>query len=194
MEIIQLFLRSYTFCFCTSSTSFFDFLQNPFCVSRNLGMFSVLFSFPRSFITQFHIPYSRFQPLLLRICSSFRFYNCIRRHRLSLIVVVLALYLYPNQPMITHRSVPLAGSMRGPPPSPEQGSCHSPLPFSDGSSRTVPSIFVCSNFALETIRSTRLSNGLCSLVQGLWSSFVVNLKIRFAWPSFSLSQNEGIEA
>ena len=166
-----------------------ELIQNPFCVSGNLGILSVVYSFPRSFIRKFHIPYSRFQPLPLRICWSYPFYNCIRRHRLSLIVVVLVLYLYPNEPMITHRSVPLAGSMRGPPPSPEQGSCHSPLPFSDGSSRTVPSIFVCSKSALDTIRSTRLSNGLCSLVQGLWSSFVVNLKIRLAWPSLSLSQN-----
>ena len=85
----------------------------------------------------------------------------------------LFLYLYSNQPMITHRLESESGvrCMRGPPESPLHGSWYSPLL----NSSSVPNIFVCSYAVFETRRLTRLSRSLYRWVQSSWYLKVVNL-------------------
>ena len=73
--------------------------------------------------------------------------------------------------MMTHLAVPGVWYMRGPPESPAQGSCHSPLL----NSTSVPNIFLCLYFVWETLRLTLLSSLLCCRVQRSCSLSVVNL-------------------
>ena len=73
--------------------------------------------------------------------------------------------------MMTHLAVPGVWYMRGPPESPAQGSCHSPLL----NSTSVPNIFLCLYFVWETLRLTLLSSLLCCRVQRSCLLSVVNL-------------------
>ena len=69
--------------------------------------------------------------------------------------------------------LPESGSwyMRGPPESPEHGSCHSPLLYST----TVPNIFEALYVVLDTLRLTLFRSSLCLPVQSCPSVFLANL-------------------
>ena len=131
------------------------------------------------FTVLMYVPYSIFLPCVLLRSQFCQFYNQILRHWLSLIIwhfktfckKPIFIFLCFNLPMMTHLSEPGAWYMRGPPESPEHGSCHSPLL----NSSSVPNILLCLYVVWDTLRLTLLRNGLCWRVHRSCLLSVVNL-------------------
>ena len=154
--------------------------KNPFCMSWDLTKVVQTVFLINEFSLCF-VPYSIFLPCVLLRSQFCQFYNQILRHWLSLIIwhfktfckkpIFIFLYLNSSLPMMTHLSEPGVWYMRGPPESPEHGSCHSPLL----NSSSVPNILLCLYVVWDTLRLTLLRNGLCWRVHRSCLLSVVNL-------------------